>query len=127
MQEPVFFHQFGSSFFSGNRASPMDCKEEQAVIKKELRAEPRGEALQGDSLRPEKEKRKSGKSNWEAFNARRLKEKTERLKVLNGIPVRRLSFKQKVGQRRIIHDNVYRLESGPVETVSRGTQTDQSV
>ena len=93
----------------------MAFKEERAVIKKELGAEPRGEALQGDSLRPEKKKKKSGKSNWEAFNARRLKEKTNRLKVLNGIPVRRLSFKQKVGQRRTIQDNVYRLESGPVE------------
>ena len=40
----------------------MDCKEEQAVIKKELRAEPRGEAKAG--------------------NAQRLKEKTDRFHLV---------------------------------------------
>ena len=51
LQEPVFLDQFGSNFFLGNRASPMDCKEEQAVLKKELRAEPRGEAKAGNAQR----------------------------------------------------------------------------
>ena len=114
----------------------MACKEEPAVIQKELGAEPRGEALQGDSLQPDEKRKKSGKANWEAFNARRLKEKTDRLKVLSGIPVRRNKFlferqsahrNAKVGQRRTIQFNVYRLESGPIGTVSRGTQTDRSV
>lgn len=73
----------------------------------------------------EKKIRTSGRSNWQRFNAKRNQRRSIHRKLLRGIPVRRLRFKQAliIPPRRIIQFNVPRVDP---ETVTRAAQTEES-